>query len=88
MVLFRRYDGRAALPDLRPFEATPDLDLLGMTEVERQIETKCDEERYWALHHKEDQVELFRGKITRIELIVYFILIFSRGRTETLAAGT
>jgi hypothetical protein len=34
---------------------------LGMTEVERQIEGKCDVERYWALHHKEDQVELFRG---------------------------
>ena len=36
---------------------------LGMTEVERQIEGKCDVERYWALHHKEDQVELFRGTI-------------------------
>jgi hypothetical protein len=60
--LFRRYDGRAALPDLRQYEATPDMDL-GMTEVERQIEGKCDVERYWALHHKEDQVELFRGTI-------------------------
>ncbi|CAB3369997.1 Hypothetical predicted protein [Cloeon dipterum] len=55
-----RYDGRAALPDLRPFEAQPDMDLIGMTEAERRVETRCDEERYWALHHKEDQDEQFR----------------------------
>ncbi|XP_059490420.1 splicing factor, suppressor of white-apricot homolog isoform X2 [Neocloeon triangulifer] len=35
------------------------MDLI-MTEAERRVEAKCDEERYWALHHKEDQDEQFR----------------------------
>lgn len=64
------------MPDLRPYEATPDMDLLGMTEVERQIEGKCDVERYWALHHKEDQVELFRGNLLIVlncTKMIYFL---------------
>ncbi|KAF4517942.1 hypothetical protein B566_EDAN005309 [Ephemera danica] len=40
-----RYDGRAALPDLRQFEAGLDFDFMAaLSEGERRVETLCDEE--------------------------------------------
>ncbi|KAG8226921.1 hypothetical protein J437_LFUL005678 [Ladona fulva] len=57
-----RYDGRAALPDLRELEAPiGGYDLWAtLSDAERRVEQLCDEERYRALTHNEEEEALYQ----------------------------
>lgn len=60
-----RYDGRGALSDLTPFEASREgydaTRWLGLSESERKIEQLCDEERYYSLNSNEEEEEMYKG---------------------------
>ncbi|CAG2059523.1 unnamed protein product [Timema podura] len=56
-----RYDGRGALFDLHMFEAQSDSSSwLALSDSERHIEQLCDEERYRALSHNEEEEALYQ----------------------------
>nr|CAD7410507.1 unnamed protein product [Timema cristinae] len=56
-----RYDGRGALYDLQMFEAQSDSSSwLALSDSERHIEQLCDEERYRALSHNEEEEALYQ----------------------------
>nr|CAD7258464.1 unnamed protein product [Timema shepardi] len=56
-----RYDGRGALYDLQMFEAQADSSSwLALSDSERRIEQICDEERYRALSHNEEEEALYQ----------------------------
>ncbi|XP_046386073.1 splicing factor, suppressor of white-apricot homolog isoform X3 [Ischnura elegans] len=57
-----RYDGRAALADLRESEAPiGGYDLwASLSDAERRVEQLCDEERYRALTHNEEEEALYQ----------------------------
>jgi hypothetical protein len=61
-----RYDGRGALYDLKQYEALPgghDANRwVGLSDAERRVEQLCDEERYRALHHNEEEEALYQGR--------------------------
>lgn len=61
-----RYDGRGALYDLKQYEAVPgghDANRwVGLSDAERHVEQLCDEERYRALHHNEEEEALYQGR--------------------------
>jgi hypothetical protein len=61
-----RYDGRGALYDLKQYEALPgghDANRwVGLSDSERRVEQLCDEERYRALHHNEEEEALYQGR--------------------------
>lgn len=70
-----RYDGRGALYDLKQCEAQPgghDANRwVGLSGAERRVEQLCDEERYRALHHNEEEEALYQGRII-LKLFVVF----------------
>lgn len=72
-----RYDGRGALYDLKQYEAQPgghDANRwVGLSEAERRVEQLCDEERYRALHHNEEEEALYQGRII-LKLVLEFSL--------------
>ncbi|XP_071056962.1 splicing factor, suppressor of white-apricot homolog isoform X1 [Onthophagus taurus] len=59
-----RYDGRGALSDLKPFEASREgydaTRWLGLSESDRKIEQLCDEERYYSLRTNEEEEEMYK----------------------------
>nr|CAD7416286.1 unnamed protein product [Timema poppensis] len=56
-----RYDGRGALYDLQTFEAQADSSSwLALSDSERHMEQLCDEERYRALSHNEEEEALYQ----------------------------
>jgi hypothetical protein len=72
-----RYDGRGALYDLKQYEAQPgghdSNRWVGLSDAERRVEQLCDEERYRALQHNEEEEALYQGKIV-LKLAVEFSL--------------
>ncbi|GLH11240.1 Protein suppressor of white apricot [Gryllus bimaculatus] len=59
-----RYDGRGALYDLKQCEPLPgghdENWWVGLSEAERHVEQLCDEERYRALNHNEEEEALYQ----------------------------
>lgn len=63
-----RYDVRATLSDLQPYEAPPGgysnrLDYL--SPAEQKAEQLCEEERYYSLYRNEIEEEVYLGKMGR-----------------------
>lgn len=60
----RRYDVRATLSDLTPYEAPPggySNRLEGLTPAEQKAEQLCEEERYYSLYRNEIEEEVYQG---------------------------
>lgn len=83
-----RYDGRGALYDLKQYEALPgghDANRwVGLSDAERRVEQLCDEERYRALHHNEEEEALYQGK----DITVVCCRAFSHLAKHTFFAST
>jgi hypothetical protein len=73
-----RYDGRGALYDLKQYEAQPgghDANRwVGLSDAEHRVEQLCDEERYRALQHNEEEEALYQGRIVLKLAIEFFLL--------------
>lgn len=73
---FSRYDGRGALYDLKQYEAMSgghDANRwVGLSDSERYVEQLCDEERYRALQHNEEEEALYQGNILMFTSIPNF----------------
>jgi hypothetical protein len=79
-----RYDGRGALYDLKQYEAQPGSHdanrWVGLSDAERRVEQLCDEERYRALQHNEEEEALYQGRIVlklAIEVSLFLLKIYS-----------
>ncbi|XP_013776613.1 splicing factor, suppressor of white-apricot homolog isoform X1 [Limulus polyphemus] len=59
-LLIDRYDARGYLYDLKRYEPKPDIDPLGgLTEAEKRIEERCEEERYLELYKDVQEEEMY-----------------------------
>lgn len=64
MLSFFRYDVRGALFDISKYEASnieTNIAWDSLSSDERKVELMCDEERYRALFHNEDEEALYQG---------------------------
>lgn len=62
-----RYDVRATLSDLAPYEAPPggyDNRLEYLSPAEQKAEQLCEEERYYSLYRNEIVEEVYQGILT------------------------
>jgi hypothetical protein len=64
MSLIIRYDVRATISEIAPYEATSQTfnRLDGLSEAEKQAEMLAEEERYYSLYRNEVEEELYKGK--------------------------
>lgn len=59
-----RYDVRATISDIAPYEAVSASfnRLDGLSEAEKQAEILAEEERYYSLYRNEVEEEMYKGK--------------------------
>lgn len=64
MSLIIRYDVRATISEIGPYEAVTQTfnRLDGLSEAEKQAEMLAEEERYFSLYRNEVEEEMYKGK--------------------------